>query len=69
MMTRDDEWRHSKGEIMLDDTACTLPYARRLCCPPSEIVLSCGWYSFKGGVCYGECLSGYSEVGSNKRGC
>ncbi|KAI2675771.1 CAZyme family GH18 [Penicillium roqueforti] len=69
MMTRDDEWRHSKGEIMLDDTACTSPHARRLCCPPSEIAPSCGWYSFKGGACYGECPSGYSEVGSNKRGC
>lgn len=69
MMTRDDKWKHKDGEVMLDDTACTSPHARRLCCPPSETAPSCGWYSFKGGSCDGECPSGYSEVGSNARGC
>ncbi|KAJ5726245.1 glycoside hydrolase [Penicillium malachiteum] len=69
MMTRDDKWKHTDGEIMLDDTACTSPHARRLCCPPSETAPSCGWYSFKGGACDGECPSGYSEVGSLGHGC
>jgi hypothetical protein len=69
MMTRDDKWNKTANEIMLDDTACTSPHARRLCCPPSETTPSCGWYSFKGGACYGECPDGYSEVGSLGRGC
>ncbi|KAJ5710985.1 glycoside hydrolase [Penicillium malachiteum] len=69
MMTRDDKWKHKDGEIMLDDTACTSPHARRLCCPPSETAPSCGWYSFKGGACGGECPSGYTEVGSLGHGC
>ncbi|KAJ5553988.1 glycoside hydrolase [Penicillium frequentans] len=69
MMTRDDQWNTAKNEIMLDSTACTSPHARRLCCPPSETKPSCGWYSFKGGACHGECPDGYSEVGSLGTGC
>lgn len=69
MMTRDDPWKKADDEIMLDTTACTSPHGRRLCCPPSETAPSCGWYSFKGGKCVGECPTGYSEVGSVGSGC
>ncbi|RHZ63005.1 hypothetical protein CDV55_105498 [Aspergillus turcosus] len=69
MMIRDDKWANKENEIMLDDTACTWPHARRLCCPPSETAPTCGWYSFNGGNCDGSCLTGYREVGSVARGC
>ncbi|KAL4982471.1 glycoside hydrolase [Aspergillus falconensis] len=69
MMTRDDQWSTTENEIMLDGNACTSPHERRLCCPPSETKPSCGWYSFKGGACEGECPDGYTEVGSIDHGC
>jgi GH18 family chitinase len=69
MVMRDDKWATKENELMLDDTACTSPHDRRLCCPPSETVPTCGWYSFNGGKCKGSCPTGYREVGSNQNGC
>jgi hypothetical protein len=61
---RDDRWRHSKGELMLDSTGCVDGEGDHHLCCPKEDMPSCGWYSHWNGKCDSKCPDGYIEIGS-----
>ncbi|KAG2001597.1 hypothetical protein GB937_010039 [Aspergillus fischeri] len=68
MIKREDEWRRSSNDYMLDSTGCNGVGYRSWCCPPTTAP-KCGWYSFNNGHCSSGCPSGSVEVGSTREGC
>ncbi|OLN85019.1 Killer toxin subunits alpha/beta 4 [Colletotrichum chlorophyti] len=70
LMKRSDE--HARdGEWMFDNSGCDGAGIHRLCCPSSEKLPTCGWYTLpkRGGKCNSACPTGMQEVGSNSNYC
>ncbi|RDH25460.1 hypothetical protein M747DRAFT_311300 [Aspergillus niger ATCC 13496] len=70
LLRRHDDDRHHDGEWMLDNGGCIFKNQdHRLCCPPDQDALTCGWYTFNNGDCEGKCPDGSFELGGTNRGC
>jgi hypothetical protein len=67
-MTREDPGKRGK-EYMLDETGCGGSGTRAFCCPASQALPTCGWYTHNNGKCDNSCPSGTVEVGSNDMYC
>lgn len=65
--TRIDNNKHSKGELMMDSTACENDL-HILCCPETSMP-TCGWYKHSNSFCDYTCPDGTVEVGSTNGGC
>ncbi|CAN9442964.1 unnamed protein product [Alternaria alternata] len=70
LMKRSDEHARS-DEWMFDNSGCDGAGIHRLCCPSSETLPTCGWYTLpkRGGKCDSKCPDGTQEVGSNSNYC
>lgn len=70
LMKREDEHAHD-GEWMFDGSGCDGVGIHALCCPSTETLPTCGWWTLpnRGGNCNPECPEGYKEVGSNSQYC
>lgn len=54
---------------MLDETGCGGSGTHAFCCPASQVLPTCGWYTHNNGKCDNSCPSGTVEIGSNDMYC
>ncbi|KAI2678108.1 CAZyme family GH18 [Penicillium roqueforti] len=69
MIKREDDWKTTNPEYMIDDTHCEGHGSRSWCCPPDAELPKCGWYNFNRGNCKPGCEDGMVEIGSTTNGC
>lgn len=67
-MKREDKGKRD-NEYMLDDTGCGGFGTHGFCCPPSDKLPTCGWYTHNNGKCDGKCPEGTGIVGSTNKHC
>ncbi|KAK2750070.1 hypothetical protein FQN57_004562 [Myotisia sp. PD_48] len=67
MMRKDSGARDN--EYMVDQGGCDGIGVHQLCCPPSDELPTCGWYTHNNGKCNPSCPTGTTEVGSNSQYC